>query len=182
MRYSSVVLEIWNRLTFHAQPQRMLEGLAIKRAGEWEMTGQSGFPYAALLEVSGSEFPSNSIATVGILLRSSVEHDFLRIPGAADRPYKGIIDWTELVMDAIETAPSTGKSDLFLLAHKASGEAVTINSQPIQLLPSELWQTFKIQEVSPIAYSMQIDINWKPAGTRRASRRSTPIPAPVEVQ
>ena len=182
MRYGSILKEIWQRVNFHATTgvtiggvlqSPMLAGLNVKKSGEWRIDGDQDLPRFTICDLNATEIPGNANARLSMFLSTRRADDWFR---SVDDGTLGLIDWMELLMDAVETRPSDGQADQLLTVHNADGTAMFMGGQPFQLLTKELtWET-KMAEINDLSMMMQVDLLFTPVMSRKPTRRSRPIP------
>ena len=172
MRYTSIVREVLTRMNFHAA-HLLLEGLNVKKVAEWRVDGDKDLPRLTLIDLNFTESPGRSTAKLTLFLSTKRKDGYVSL---TDERTPGLIDWAERVLDAIETKPSDGSPDPFLCAHTPDGDAVLTGTLPVQLLPVPLEWDVRMAEINDSSFTLQLDLSFKPALTRTASRRATPIP------
>lgn len=183
MRYSDIVREVLNRLTFHAtqmppnwsEQQPLLHGLKIRASGEARIDGDKDLPRLTIIDLNVTE-KAQPFGGVTLFLDTKPKHGWVR---QVDDATLGLVDWTERVMDAIDTKPSDGKPDKRLIRHNADGTLYAPAGSPIELLPEDFEFDIRMAELSDTSLKMQIEVLFKPTITKKASRRSTPVPSAV---
>jgi hypothetical protein len=177
MRYVSIVREVLTRLSFHASnvapmfSAPLLDGMIIRTSGEWRIDGDADLPRVSVIDLNASESPGKAYGKISLFLSTKNKHGFVKI---TDSGVNGVFDWMEKLMDAVETAPSTGMPDAMLTPHNEDGTAAS-TLPCVTLLPSEISWDCKMAEITDLSFTMQLDISFTPTMTRRASRRATPI-------
>jgi hypothetical protein len=86
-----------------------------------------------------------------------------------------------LVMDAVEKMPSDPEApDQLLVMHDVHGAIVPgLNEPRVELLREPFtWET-RMDEISELAFTMQLNISFSIVTTKRARRRVTPQVLPV---
>ena len=168
------------RLNFHSKSTApgsnisapILAGMTINQSGEWEVTGEENLPCVRTIDLNVTEFAGKSTASISMLLSTKREQGFVQLTDTPD--VSGLIDWLERVFDAIETKPSDGKPDSYLIPHNEDGSLMAIGGTGA-LLTTEFSLSAKMAQISDLSFTMQLDLAFTPVLTRVANRRSTPI-------
>lgn len=166
MIYSALVREVAQRLRYHAEAGagRALDGLKVKSSSRYSADGDKDLPAIMLIDIDAQESGGASQGSISMLLRTLRKHDLVSL--AADDPL-GLIDWVELVGDAIETAQS-GTIDSYMKLHTSAGTAVPV--EPLLSRPFQM--SFRTASISELSFELQIDLRFDLAVGPRAERRA----------
>ena len=94
----------------------------------------------------------------------------------ADAGPCGLIDWQELVQDALETRPSDSAPDQVLTAHDEDGALILgANGHEIQTLIEPYTWNCKMAEIRDLSFTLQMDLAFTVVNSKRGLRRRTPI-------
>lgn len=175
MIYVNVVREIQNRLNFHAQDRRMLSGLTIRKSGEFRLEGDKDLPLLTMIDLATTDKLGSANGTLSFFLKTARKHDWVRLDDSDSGPL-GLIDWQELVQDALETRPSDLKPDQLLTAHDADGALILeTNGNEIQTLIEPYTWSCKMAEIRDLSFTLQMDLAFTIVNSKRGLRRRTPI-------
>jgi hypothetical protein len=165
MIYSAFIREVRQRLRYHAEAGagRSLDGLKIKSSSKYSADGEKDLPALMLIDLDSAEASGAGRGTLSFLLRTYRKHDL--VSEAAEDPL-GLIDWLELIGDALETTPD-GQVDSYMKLHNRSG--VPLNTE-VLIKPHEL--SFRTASISELSFELQIDLRFEAAVGPRAERRS----------
>ena len=178
MRYASIVRELMTRLDFHSKLSApgltapLLEGLKQMQAGEWRVAGDENLPSATVVDAKVEETPGRATGTVSILFSTARDQGFVQLEDTEDKC--GLVDWAEKLMDALQTKPSDGQPDRFLIPHNTDGTLLPCGGIG-SLLTVEFNLGMKMANISDLSYTAQIDVHFTPVLTARANRRKTPV-------
>jgi hypothetical protein len=174
MIYVNIVREIENRLNFHVNfKAKMLEGLTIRKSGEFRLDGDKDLPLLTMIDLATTDEIGAATGTVTFFLKTSRKHDWARMQN--DLPL-GLIDWQELVQDALETRPSNLLPDQLLTAHDWDGALILdANGHQIPLLIEPYTWNCKMAEITDMSFTLQMDLAFKLVNSKRGLRRQTPI-------
>jgi hypothetical protein len=171
MSYVAILREVHVRLQHHAKG--MLQGLHIRKAGEWRVDGEMDLPQITLVDLTASDSRGTSTGVISMFLTSSREDGWFK---DTDAGRNGLYDWIELVMDAMETMPSDGKADQMLIAHNPDGTLKRdAHERPRELLAQPFKWEARMAEIRDMSYTAQLDISYQIASTGRGRRRHTPF-------
>lgn len=171
MSYVAILREVNNRLNHHAKG--MLQGLHIRKSGEWRTDGEMDLPQLTLIDMTASDSRGTSSGMISLFLTGSRADDWFK---ETDAGRNGLYDWVELVMDAMETMPSDGTADQLLVAHNPDGTVkLDVHGRPRELLAQSLKWEARMAEIRDMSYTVQLDISYSIASTGRGRRRNTPF-------
>ena len=159
------------RLRWHSKPGGILEGLKVKEGAEFNIDSEDDLPHVAPADFVISDARGKSSGEFTLFLRTSRESKF-----ATGADGRGMMNWLELVLDAIETPQSDPERiDYRLTAHREDGTALTKEGSPLDLLDSEFTATSKLGGVSDLSFTYEITLSMSFVAGRRANRRSAPV-------
>lgn len=180
MNYTTILREIYQRLAYHAQPERMLDGLKLRLSGEYRIEGADALPHFSFIDVNATDSRGRTTATLTAWLRVRREHGWLR---DTDEGPAGLVDWMELIMDAVETRPSDGQPDQLLVAHHADGTLrLGAKREPVELLAEPFVWEVRMDEISNLCSTLQMNLIFTFAQPKRHSRRTPPAFLPLQTQ
>ena len=180
MRYTSIIREVLTRLQFHnttpltGQANALLADLKVKKSGEWRIDGDADLPRLAVIDMEVTEIPGKASLTITLFLSTKRKLGWVT---DSDDGTGAMADWIERVMDAVEIRPSDGASDQLLRAHNPDGTLMLVNGQPVDLLATQFEWNAKMLQITDLAFTYQLDLLITPPLSRRATRRTNPIPA-----
>lgn len=180
MIYPAIAREIFTRLTFHntksiGDAPPILLGLRVTKSGDFKIIGDKDLPEATLVDLASSERPGNTSGRVTLFLKTRKKADWVSLD--PDAP-AGLLDWLDRVLDAIETAPSTGQADPRFIVHKLDGTAVKdANGADLTLLSEDFQFEVRMSEITEMSFMMEIDVTFVIPLGRRANRRSSMLTA-----
>ena len=180
MIYVAIAREIWTRLLFHtntgigdAEPK--LKGAKIVKSGEYRTDVTKSLPIITLVDLTARDVAGRNESRVTLFLKTDRKLDFVRM-SPDESP--ALLDWVEMLQDAVETAPSTGAVDTRLTLHKTNGAPVLdVHGQPLSILSEDFTWDFRMSEITDLSYLVEIDIVFNVPRGNRGNRRGSPVPA-----
>lgn len=180
MIYVAVAREIWTRLLFHqgtgiGDAPPMLQGAKVIKSADYRIDAAKDLPIITLVDLTGRELSGRNETRLTLFLKTDRKLDFVAL--SPDEP-PALLDWVEILQDALETAPSTGQIDTLLTLHKADGTPVLdVNQQPLSILSEAFTWDFRMSEVTGLSYLMELDVVFNVPKGRTRRRRTSPVPA-----
>jgi hypothetical protein len=180
MNALEVTREVHRRLKFHAEPERMLHGLKVRKSGQYRIEGENQLPQFCFVDITGDDRRGGSNATLSCWLRVARKHEWFK---DTDEGPHGLIDWMLLIMDAVETMPSDGTPDQLLVRHDDYGQLrLDDHGRRIELLGAPCEWHVQVDEISDLALTLQMNLSFTFPATKRARRRLVPHTLPLRVQ
>ena len=172
MIYVAALREVLTRLQFQGLAAGILEGLKIKPNGEYRVDGEKDLPQLSMTDLGMADGKGASSGTITLFLRTARRAGWVSM-NPSEQP--GLYDWAERVLDAIETSPSTGACDTYLMLHKADYTPITKGGQPVALLAEPFSTAVRMSEITELSFLAEIEINLSAPTGRRGNRRSAPV-------
>lgn len=184
MNYAEVSREVYNRIAFHSRQGGMLDGLKLRKTGEYQISGVNDLPCLTFIDMSCSDSRGKGTGTITTWLRVDRSYGWFSDVVAGDpreiNAKPGLIDWQLAIMDAVETKPSDGVADQLLVAHDQDGKALVDNHNClVNLLVDPFGWTCSMEEISDIAFTMSMNLDFAVVATKRGRRRFTPSYRPL---
>lgn len=175
MTFAAVAREIWTRLVLHSATGGRLEGLKVQKSGTYSIQGKSDLPCVTLVDMTVTETGPGSAAgttvKVDLFLRTARDFDWFQLD--ATKP-KGLFDWAEALMDAIERAPLTDDVDTRLRAHTTAGAPILKFTKPVATLADPITWDVRMAEITDLSFLLQLTISGKmTAGAGVKATRTT---------
>lgn len=169
MFYSAVFHEVYNRLRYHAAEGRMLDGLKVKKSATYSVDGDKNLPAIMLVDLNSGHAGGSASGRLTMFLRTLRKHDYVALE--ADDP-KGLIDWAELVHDALETSPSSGTMDPKFHPHRKDGTAILTAGSHDPLFAGDLSWDVRMATITDLSFEIQLEIIFNLAAAPLADRVS----------
>lgn len=155
MLYSAVFREVYNRLRYHSVEGRLLDGLKVKLSARYSVDGNKDLPAIMLVDLNSSHAGGTASGRLTMFVRTLRKHDY--VAEDADSP-RGLIDWVELIQDALETSPSTGLPDPRFHPHRKDGTAIFVAGSHDPLFSDSLTWDVRMAEIMDLSFEMQLEI------------------------
>lgn len=180
MIYVAVAREIWTRIKFHTEKsstdgEPLLQGLKLVKSGDFRVESAKNLPLATLVDLTGREVAGRAETRVTLFLKTDRKNDWVTLEPNGKQ---GLLDWLERLMDAVETAPSTGEVDKLLTLHKADGTVILDrNQQPLWVLSDPFTWDFRMSEITDLSFMMELDLVFNVPRGDRGNRANSPVTA-----
>lgn len=175
MNYVSILREVITRLRYHKEhgigdDAPILENIKIKEAGEFRVDTQKDLPLVTLVDLTANDSAERGGGRITLFIRTDRKKGWVRTD---DDKSPGLFDYVELIMDAVELSPSTGKADLLLCLHNADGTSILdATEEPVNLLVEDFTWDGRMSEITDLSFLYELDLVFTLPTGRRGRRRT----------